>query len=455
MRRFFLGVAMALVLLGSQSLRADDQKIAQQIVNELKAQQAAGHLRGFKIDLTVEDGTVLLKGRVTDAQQQRLALDIARRVEGVKQVVNDLQVQSTTRAGADAHRGPGSLIPWNWSGTSRQAVPERVADSSSRSVLTRRSTSAQPAAAPQAEPTANPAPPVDVQPVHVEPQQQVAAAQPAAPNGLSDDQIARQIYETLQQYKQAGYLHGFRLDMQVHQGTVVLEGQVPQPEQKQLALEVARRVPGVYQVVDMIRVESPSSAVLQTVSTADTSTRRRQPATTERTAPTPASPQGDMSQPVANAAPSALQPIAPVPLQAVPNSAIAVAPQTSAPTAAAPQAPVAVMPHSQPVYHAYQPAAQPAPTTGLPAAAPIAAYYGSLTGGVAQVRYDHPQLPNYAWPSYAAYPNYAAVTYPKQYSPAAWPYIGPFYPYPQVPLGWRKVTLQWDDGWWYLDFKSK
>ena len=42
----------------------------------------------------------------------------------------------------------------------------------------------------------------------------------------------------------------------------------------------------------------------------------------------------------------------------------------------------------------------------------------------------------------------------QQYSPTAWPYIGPFYPYPQVPLGWRKVTLEWDDGWWFLDFKD-
>ena len=69
--------------------------------------------------------------------------------------------------------------------------------------------------------------------------------------------------------------------------------------------------------------------------------------------------------------------------------------------------------------------------------------------------YDQPYLPNYAWPTYAAYPNYAALTYPKQYSPTAWPYIGPFYPYPQVPLGWRKVTLEWDDGWWFLDFKDR
>jgi hypothetical protein len=75
--------------------------------------------------------------------------------------------------------------------------------------------------------------------------------------------------------------------------------------------------------------------------------------------------------------------------------------------------------------------------------------------GIAPARYDHPSMPGYAWPSYAAYPNYAAVTYPKQYSPSAWPYIGPFYPYPQVPLGWRKVTLEWDDGWWMLDFKQR
>lgn len=75
-------------------------------------------------------------------------------------------------------------------------------------------------------------------------------------------------------------------------------------------------------------------------------------------------------------------------------------------------------------------------------------------GAGPRAAYDQPHLPGYAWPTYAAYPNYAALTYPKQYSATAWPYIGPFYPYPQVPLGWRKVTLEWDDGWWFLDFKD-
>jgi len=71
------------------------------------------------------------------------------------------------------------------------------------------------------------------------------------------------------------------------------------------------------------------------------------------------------------------------------------------------------------------------------------------------MRGEGPNMPNYAWPSYASYPNYAALQYPTQYSPTAWPYIGPFYPYPQVPLGWRRVSLEWDDGWWFLDFDDR
>jgi hypothetical protein len=87
-------------------------------------------------------------------------------------------------------------------------------------------------------------------------------------------------------------------------------------------------------------------------------------------------------------------------------------------------------------------------------AGPVPPYMPGMGSGPPPA-YDQPHLPNYSWPSYAAYPNYAALTYPKQYSPTAWPYIGPFYPYPQVPLGWRKVSLEWDDGWWFLDFYDR
>lgn len=67
---------------------------------------------------------------------------------------------------------------------------------------------------------------------------------------------------------------------------------------------------------------------------------------------------------------------------------------------------------------------------------------------------SNPSGPNYAWPSYAPHPNYSAVGYPTAYPWQAWPNIGPPYPYPEVPLDWRAVTLRWDDGIWWLDFKK-
>ncbi len=61
-----------------------------------------------------------------------------------------------------------------------------------------------------------------------------------------------------------------------------------------------------------------------------------------------------------------------------------------------------------------------------------------------------PRMPPHAWPTYAPYNNYSRVAYPTHYPYQAWPFIGPFYPFPKVPLGWRSVKLEWEDGhWWY------
>jgi len=65
-----------------------------------------------------------------------------------------------------------------------------------------------------------------------------------------------------------------------------------------------------------------------------------------------------------------------------------------------------------------------------------------------------PGYPNYAWPSYAPYPNFSAVGYPLVYPWQAWPNIGPFYPYPEVPLDWRAVTARYHDGLWYVKFRK-
>jgi len=110
---------------------------------------------------------------------------------------------------------------------------------------------------------------------------------------------------------------------------------------------------------------------------------------------------------------------------------------------------------------------------GAHAGAAAGGYAGPAHGGPAPVGYDQggpaPEngtaggfgpasgahaMPNYAWPSAAPYPNFSAVGYPTVYPWQAWPNIGPIHPYPEVPLDWRAVTLRWDDGLWWLDFKK-
>ena len=109
---------------------------------------------------------------------------------------------------------------------------------------------------------------------------------------------------------------------------------------------------------------------------------------------------------------------------------------------------------------AYEPAPPgPGPVPGPPGAAgpgmPPPPSYGHPGGRASNTVYNMPNMPNYAWPSYAAYPNSSQISYPKQYSASAWPYIGPFYPYPQIPMGWRAAQLEWDDGHWNLNFRPR
>lgn len=222
--------------------------------------------------------------------------------------------------------------------------------------------------------------------------QAVSAVEPEAAT-TNDTVITDSIYDNLAQAKSAGTLRGFDLDISTVNGDVWVRGSVASQEQKNYVLDVARRVQGVARVIDDVSVRGNSD--VRSVSTAAPQT------------PMPL-PQGS-SMPMMNPQP------------------VGAGPRAFAPSGLA----------------SYNPAT-PAPMN-----------YGEAGMGGGAPRYDQPNLPNYAWPSYAAYPNYAAVTYPKQYSPSAWPYIGPFYPYPQVPLGWRRVSLEWDDGLWYLDFSSK
>lgn len=237
-----------------------------------------------------------------------------------------------------------------------------------------------------------------------------------------DTQIAQQIVQKLQQEKASGSLKGFTIDLQVEEGTVWMTGRVANAQQQARALDLARRISGVKQVVNDLEIGAP-----QAVAQASAVEPARRTASTVL-AQRPEVGSGMGSSYVATPAPAG-SPMQMMPAQQMQNRGTPV-PYTYARSVRQGEGMAVEGMNGAPV-----------PMQG--------------NGGVAPARYDHPSLPGYAWPSYASHPNYAAVTYPKQYSPTAWPYIGPFYPYPQVPLGWRKVELEWDDGWWMLDFKER
>jgi hypothetical protein len=221
----------------------------------------------------------------------------------------------------------------------------------------------------------------------------------ATAESAGDRAAAQQIAQNM---KLSGQLKDYRVGVKYQDGVAWLTGSVTSAEQKSIAERIARETDGVERVVSKLEVAGGQPELVQPA------TAEMPQAAPPRTLRQAARRSGNMPVPFARTMQSNVQ---------------------------------------QANYGEY------CPTDGM-GGAPMAT--GHVPGAVgASVAYDNPQMPGYAWPSYAAYPNYAALTYPQQYSPSAWPYIGPFYPYPQVPLGWRKVTLEWDDGWWFLDFKDQ
>ena len=265
----------------------------------------------------------------------------------------------------------------------------------------------------------------------------------------------------------SGQMYDYKVGVKYQGGTVWLRGQVANEEQAQTAMALVRQMPGVTDVVSNLTVvqsATPTPQPLRMIGAQSDLSGRIQtsegavaPEQTARASAPKSEESGTLSKYLHTLVPdgpsrqSTAQPVATSyanmaaqPVNATVEQGMTEAPRTI-PTTAAQRAPMPA---------AMMAAPEAVAAAGAAVAAPIPAYVMGARG-VAPARYDQPCMPNYAWPSYAAYPNYAGVTYPRQYSPSAWPYIGPFYPYPQVPLGWRKVTLQWDDGWWMLDFKDK
>jgi hypothetical protein len=226
-----------------------------------------------------------------------------------------------------------------------------------------------------------------------------------------NQEVANQIAQSL---RDSGKMNDYHIAVKFQDGTAWLQGHVTDQAQSSAALRIVYKTPGVNRVVNELTIGGSEDA---------------QPAPVQQVA----------QQVPSTYVPAPAQPVSAEEPKMMPR--VRVAQNRTRPNQQA------AMPLA--MNQTVQPASMPA------GGVPRPMYNQAAQGGVAPARYDQPCMPNYAWPSYAAYPNYAAVTYPKQYSPTAWPYIGPFYPYPQVPMGWRKVTLQWDDGWWFLDFRDE
>ncbi|TWT47175.1 BON domain-containing protein [Botrimarina hoheduenensis] len=222
------------------------------------------------------------------------------------------------------------------------------------------------------------------------------------------DQMAQQVADAL---RDSGQLANYRVGVKYEDGVAWLLGSVTSPAQAEAAAQIAQSIEGIDHVVNKLEVTPPAPQVADDAGLQLAAMEEQAAAP----APLPPNPQA-MPAPINRGMPRPIQRVAQMP-----------------------QGQQGQMPIQSACYGGVNGGGMGTPQ-------------GYSTGGSGGASYDQANMPGYAWPSYAAHPNYAALSYPKQYSASAWPYIGPFYPYPQVPLGWRKVTLEWDDGWWFMDF---
>lgn len=331
------------------------------------------------------------------------------------------------------------------------------------------------------------------------------ASSPAAASKTSNQKVADDIAVALRNAR----LQGYDIEIEYKNGTATLKGRVTDPKQKDKATQVLQKLPGVERVDNQLVLTTKPSV-------SERMTAQSTGGGVQQASHTSPGPRADRVKQV-NFEPAVAQAAAPVANsnQAVAEQIAAALTAanldgydieiryqngvamlggsvgTSAQRAAAERV-VQQVPGVQGVQNQLRTTQEPAPGPQGPYAGPQGPYagpqgpqgpmmgpqgpihpaayqgqmgpggpiqpvggYGHGGYGASGPMYNGPSLPEHAWPSYAQYPNSAAVTYPQQYSASAFPYIGPFYPYPQVPLGWRDATLRWDDGQWNLQFRQR
>jgi osmotically-inducible protein OsmY len=437
----------------SKATPQDNQKLAEQVAGQLRT----ARLSGFDIEIEVKNGICLLKGKIANAGQKQRASQLASSVAGINRVDNRLSILNPETPQQDRLvQQAGGL----------QGSPKIQKPVIQHAVAT---------AASQAK-------------------RGLKLTGLFKRNGPSDQQVANTVAQAI---GQSG-LRGHDMNLKVKNGVAYITGKVRSPQDVAIVTQVVSRVPGIRQVDNKLQAPGQQPAIQQTAA--------RQPGV-----PSPADNQGmaemiagaigrsplanedievrynngiatlsgavghpqmaEMAELIAGAGPG---------VQGVKNNLRVVA-RAGAQFGAGAQPQFGAGGQSQfgpalgsrppqfgqPQFGQQRPGGPPVQQVGFqqggygrgpgggmipPLPAPAQRAHGQ---GASHMAYDNPHLPNYAWPSYASYPNYAAISYPTEYSASAWPYIGPFYPYPQVPLGWRQVQMEWDDGYWSLNFRPR
>jgi len=411
-----------------QSAAPDNQKLAEEAASNLRAAK----LSGFDIELEIQSGVCLLKGKITSQAQKDQATQVVSQVPGIRTVNNQLVVLNRNPA-APVQQAVASDVTSN---------PIQQAGFFSRPKQTRATKT----------------------------QQRVTTQQAT---GESPQQV-QQITQSIAQAIQGSGVRGHDIDLRYKGGVATLLGKAQSPQDVARLTQVISRVPGVRQVNNQLRAPGMNSAsqtggsnqrIAEQIAQALAANRlngldievRYNAGKATLSGPVPHPQVAMIAHQLAASVPGVLQVDNRLQVVGMPGQ-----PGGFPGTGHQGQN---VMPVSHQVPGGMHPAMMAAGAMGGMAAGAMGMAPGGMgpgagphahgAGNPSHMAYDLPNLPNHSWPTYAAYPNYAQVSYPKEYSASAWPYIGPFYPYPQVPMGWRQVQLEWDDGAWNLNFRPR
>jgi len=453
----FLVGAMTSILAASTAA-ADD--VAASVAARLRD---SGQLEDYRVNVKESEGTVFLEGEVTDARQIAAALAVAENTDGVERVVNRLSLKSVKKRSGIALGLPASMRalfgseaeePVLTAATGEPAQPQFVAAGEEVS-----SPLAMPASVnarfgeielvkaddrPKIEPAVEAA--VTALPAEAAPAEAVAEAVAASASEAAPAAVAAQ---------------PSRPAATVGAEAAGAEDPVQAPAAQEALAGVASQAPAVAQP-QPLAVQAPAAAA------AAPKSNTPRPMAVARASAIPTQPDATRTEQAATKKPSSLsswvkqvagviggERVVPGSERVVPGSERVISGYGSGESV-----PSVAAQGDYYVDQGYNGGGAPQQVPGyVPQGGGLGRPMPMGAAGVGMppvpMRGDGPNMPNYAWPSYASYPNYAALQYPTQYSPTAWPYIGPFYPYPQVPLGWRRVSLEWDDGWWFLDFDDR